>query len=103
MKADPSRRQTVRDRLKAFQCARIYGIHGWTHKNNVFQCGLVGDVIIDRIFQRAGIGEIQAFVHTDRQDRVVRDDLMAVHVAEMLGPRHLTHDGHVRARGAPQE
>ena len=59
--------------------------------------------VVDMVFQRPGVGEVQALVHPQAQDGRVQLHRMAQHVAEVLGARHQAHSGDVRPAGAVQE
>ena len=51
------------------------------------------------VFKVPRVGEVEAFVHPQRQHMGLGLNFMAQDIAEMLSPRHPAHHGHMRARG----
>jgi hypothetical protein len=65
MKADLCEDEPMRNSFETFQRAGVNGIHSRTHQDDVLQLWLSGDTIINGIFQRTGVREVQAFVNPD--------------------------------------
>ncbi len=91
--------EPVIDPFQAFQSAGINAVYSRAHQNKVFQVRPVADDAIDRVFQEAGIGEVEAFIDPDGQHLVGRYDGMPVHIAEVMCPGNLAHNGKVRPAG----
>ena len=88
--------QAVIKRLQRFQCAKIDLIHGRTHQDHMPQRAVARDAFQDDVFEIARIGEIEAFVDAEGQDRRVRFDFEPMDIAEMLGPGNKPHFSHMR-------
>ena len=58
--------------------------------------------VVDGVLGAPGVGEVQGFIHPDRQHPGRGDHRVAAHIAKMLGAWHLPQLRHVRLAGAPQ-
>ena len=57
----------------------------------------------DGVFQKAGVGKVQAFINAQAQNARLLQHRVTQHVAVVLGARHLPHHRDVRAAGAVQQ
>ena len=69
----------------------------------MLELGLLRYCLIDAVFQRPRIGEVQALVDAQAQQGWIDTDPMPEHVAKMLGASHQTDLGNVRPAGLEQE
>ena len=77
------------DGFQALERAGVDVIYCRAHQNEMPETRVVCDQPIYGVFQEPGIHKRQAFVDPQCHHRFVLENVVTLHVAEMLGGRHL--------------
>ncbi len=67
MQCDPGIMEAVVDRLETLQRTGINVIDCRAHEDEMLHVRAIAQHAIDRIFQKTGVGEIEAFINSDSE------------------------------------
>lgn len=103
MKADPQVPQVLVDRLEALERRHVYGVDRRTHEDDVPDFRVPRDAGVDAVFEKPGVGEIEAFIDPQRENFGSGLDGVAQDVAKVLGAGHAPHNRRMRSGCAVEE